>query len=61
MKQKIKVVDKIHNKVLEGEVNVPNKLHFEVQKNTRAQVFEDRKKKYKKGYRKHKRNYREEE
>lgn len=31
-----------------------NELHFEVQKNTRAHVFVDRKKRAKAGYKKHK-------
>ncbi len=42
MKRKIKLIDKIHNKVIESEKTIRNTLHFEVQKNTRAQVFKDR-------------------
>ena len=42
MKTKIKLNDKINGKVIETEVNTRNILHFEVQKNTRAQVFKDR-------------------
>lgn len=33
---------------------LPNKMHFEVQKTTRAHVFIDRKKRSKNGYKKHK-------
>ena len=42
MKRKIKLVDKISNKILEQEVTVRNTMHFEVQKNTRAQIFKDK-------------------
>lgn len=42
MKTKIKFNDKINNKVIETEVTTRNILHFEVQKNTRAQVFRDK-------------------
>lgn len=42
MKRKIKLIDKINNKVIESEINVRNTLHFEVQKNTRAHVFKDK-------------------
>lgn len=51
MKQKIKVRD-YNGNVIEGELTVPNKMHFEVQRKTRANVFRDktkytRKQKYK--------------
>lgn len=42
MKRKVKLLDKINNKVIESEINVRNILHFEVQKNTRAQIFKDK-------------------
>ena len=43
MKQKIKVVDKVTGKVLEGEIEIRNQDHFEVQKKTRAHIFRNRK------------------
>jgi len=42
MKRKIKVVDNISNKVLEKEVEIPNSLHFEIQKKTKMGIFRDR-------------------
>lgn len=42
MKRKVKLVDKISNKVIEQEVTIRNTMHFEVQKNTRAQIFKDK-------------------
>ena len=42
MKRKVKLVDKINNKVIEQEVTIRNTMHFEVQKNTRAQIFKDK-------------------
>lgn len=55
MKKKIKLINKINNKTIEKEINIPNKLHFEIQKNNRYVVFKDktkytRKKKHKKNY-----------
>ena len=44
MKQKIKIVDKVSGKILEKEVELPNKEHFNVQLKTRAHVFKNRKK-----------------
>lgn len=41
MKTKVKLKD-FDGKVIEGEVNVPNKFHFEVQKNTRMNIFRDK-------------------
>ena len=52
MKRKIKVIDKVSDKVVEGEVEIRNDLHFEVQKKTRAQIF--RPKKGKGSYRRNK-------
>ena len=43
MKQKIRIIDKITGKTFEKEVNVRNRDHFEVQRNTRAHVFRNRK------------------
>ena len=42
MKQKIKLTDNISGKVLEVEKTIRNLDHFEVQRRTRAQVFQDR-------------------
>ena len=42
MKIKVRVTDKKTGKVLEGERNLRNEMHFEVQKRTRAHVFVDR-------------------
>lgn len=42
MKQKIKVIDKKSGKVFEKEYTLRNLDHFEIQKKTRANVFEDR-------------------
>ena len=55
MKKKIKLINKINNKVKEKEVNIQNKLHFEIQKNNKSIVFKDktkytRKTKHKKSY-----------
>lgn len=44
MKQKIKIIDKVSGKVLEKEVELPNKDHFNVQLKTKAHVFKNRKK-----------------
>lgn len=43
MKQKIKITDKTTGKSLEGETEIRNQDHFEVQRKTRAHVFRDRK------------------
>ncbi len=45
MKRKIKVVDKVSNKTEEHEYNVRNLDHFSVQLNTKAHVFQDKRKK----------------
>ncbi len=45
MKRKIKVVDKVSNKTEEHEYNVRNLDHFLVQLNTKAHVFQDKRKK----------------
>lgn len=54
MKKKMLFKNEIANKTTVIEVNVANKLHFDVQRNTRAQVFVNRKKRAKNGYSKHK-------
>ena len=43
MKQKIKITDKTTGKSLEGETEIRNQDHFEVQRKTRAHVFRDHK------------------
>ena len=43
MKQKIKITDKTTGKSLEGETEIRNQDHFEVQRKTHAHVFHDRK------------------
>ena len=43
MKQKIKITDKTTGKSLEGETEIRNQDHFEVQRKTRAHIFRDRK------------------
>ena len=43
MKQKIKITDKTTGKSLEGETEIRNQDHFEVQRKARAHVFRDRK------------------
>lgn len=43
MKQKIKITDKTTGKSLEGETEIRNQDHFEVQCKTRTHVFRDRK------------------
>ena len=42
MKRKIKVI--CDGKTTEGEIEIRNTLHFEVQKITRAHVFENKRK-----------------
>ena len=42
MKQTIRLTDNISGKVLEVETTIRNLDHFEVQRRTRAQVFQDR-------------------
>ena len=54
MKQKIKITD-FNGKVIEKEVEKPNKYHCEVQRNTRMNIFRDktkytRKQKHKKKF-----------
>ncbi len=44
MKRKIKIVDKVSGKVEEHEIEIRNLDHFNVQKNTRAHIFRNRKK-----------------
>lgn len=52
MKQKVKIT--LDGKTVEGEKEIRNEMHFEVQKKTRSHTFIDRKKRAKNGYRKHK-------
>ena len=42
MKQKIRMVDNIHNKVVEKEVVIPNKAHLETQIRYPARVHRDK-------------------
>ena len=42
MKQKIRIVDNISNKVVEKEVTIPNKAHLEAQIRYRANVHKDK-------------------
>lgn len=42
MKRKIKVVDKVNNKVVEGEVVVRNEDHFQAQLKYRARTYRDK-------------------
>jgi hypothetical protein len=56
MKKKIRVVDNINNKVLEKEVEIPNKMHLDAQIRFPSRVFKDRKKYTRK--QKHKNNER---
>ena len=44
MKKKIRVVDNINNKVLEKEVEIPNKMHLDAQIRFPSRTFKDRKK-----------------
>lgn len=48
MKQKIKIIDKVSGKTLEKEVEIRNQDHFEVQLKTKAHIFRNRKKYYRK-------------
>lgn len=42
MKQKVKMVDNINNKVIEKEFEIPNKMHLDAQIKYRANVFRDK-------------------
>lgn len=42
MKQKIKIVDNISKKVVEKEVNIPNKMHLDAQIRYKANVYRDK-------------------
>lgn len=44
MKRKIKIIDNVSNKVIEGEVELRNLDHFNVQLKTRAHIFKNKKK-----------------
>lgn len=54
MKIKVNVIDKKSGKKTTGEAVIRNREHFEIQKNNKAHVFINRKKRAKQGYRKHK-------
>ena len=56
MKQKVKFVDEIHNKVTEKEVVIPNKMHLDAQIRYPSKVFKNKKKYTRK--QKHKNNER---
>lgn len=43
MKRKIKIIDNVSGKVIEGEKEVRNEMHFDVQRKTRAHVFKAKK------------------
>ena len=43
MKQKIRIIDKITGKILESEIEMRNRDHFETQLRTRANIFRNRK------------------
>lgn len=57
MKQKIRIVDKIHGKVTEREFEVPNKAHLEAQIKFKSSVFRDRTKYTRKVKHKNKEEY----
>lgn len=42
MKRKIKFVDDVNKKVVEKEVNVPNKMHLDAQIRYRANIHKDK-------------------
>lgn len=42
MKQKIKIVDNISKKVVEKEINIPNKMHLDAQIRYKANVHRDK-------------------
>ena len=42
MKQKIRIVDNISKKVVEKEVNIPDKMHLDAQIRYPARVFKDK-------------------
>ena len=54
MKRKVRIIDNINREEIVLEKEIPNKDHFEVQLKTKANIFVDRKKRLKNGYRKHK-------
>lgn len=43
MKRKIKVIDKTSGKTFEGETEIRNLDHFEVQRKTRTHIFKPKK------------------
>ena len=42
MKRKIKIVNSIHNKVVEKEVEIPNKEHLDAQIRYSMRVYKDK-------------------
>lgn len=42
MKTTICIKDNINHTVIKHQVTTPNKLHFDIQRNTRANVFRDK-------------------
>ena len=42
MKRKIRIVDNISKKVVENEVNIPNKMHLDAQIRYRANIYKDK-------------------
>lgn len=42
MKRKIRIVDNISKKVVEKEVNIPNKMHLDAQIRYRANIHKDK-------------------
>ena len=54
MKRKVRIIDNVNREEIVSEKEIPNKDHFEVQLKTKANIFVDRKKRLKNGYRKHK-------
>ena len=43
MKRKIRLVDKINNKVIEKEIEIPNKMHFNAQLSNPSHIFKPKK------------------
>lgn len=42
MKQKIKIVDNISKKVVEKEINIPNKMHLDAQIRYPMRIYKDK-------------------
>lgn len=43
MKKKIKIIDNVTGKTIEGSVIIRNKLHLEIQQKTKSQIFKPKK------------------